>query len=160
VVTLYQKQETSMKKAYRVLVIYLAALLLVSLIFSWLGLSNYVIPLLQKKILLTPMILVAIIGGILALWATVPTNSFKLFLMVYLSLWSIRLLLTSLGNHIGQTAFLNKQINVDFIISNYYGAVSRLDTPLPFIIYWFINYFFTSQNLLKKKDAPVNAADL
>jgi hypothetical protein len=156
-VTLYQKQENSMKKASWVLVIYLAALLFVSLIFSWMGLSGYAIPLLQKKIMLTPMILVAIAGGLFALWTTIPPGSFKIFLIIYCSLWGIRLLLISLGNYIGQATLLNKQVNVDFIISNYYGAVSRLDTPLPFIIYWFINYFFSTQYSVKKADPLKNA---
>jgi hypothetical protein len=35
------------------------------------------------------------------------------------------------------------QIQFNVILTKYFASISRLDTPLPFIIFWFINYFFT-----------------
>ncbi len=135
-----------MKKAAKVLGVYLLALLVCSLIFSWLGFKNVFsnygggIGGLELNIMTIP----TIIGGIIALKLTVPLRSFKLFLVIYTILWCIRIILTYVGNQLGEVFIFGKPYHFDIIISNYYQTVSRLQTPLPFIIYWFINYLFTT----------------
>jgi len=138
-----------MKKAITVLIIYLISLLLFSLILSVLGLGKLEIPVMNHKLLLTPMMLISIAGGIFALKLTVPFGSFRIFLIFFCAIWSLRLLLLFIGNYIGQITIFNKHINVDFVIANYYSNVSRLDTPLPFIIYWLVNYFFFTRKEIK-----------
>ncbi len=131
-----------MKKAILVLILYLISLLLFSLILSVIGWGNIEFPVMKHKLLITPMMLIAIAGGMFSLRLTLPQSSFRIFLMFYCGIWALRLLLLFIGNNIGQIAVFNKHINIDFVIANYYQNVSRLDTPFPFIIYWLVSYFF------------------
>lgn len=134
-----------MKKAVWILMFYLLVLIVSSLIFSWLHITNSSIPLVQHKVFITPLMTVTIIGGLLSLQYTVSSSSFKVFIIVYCCLWFFRLSVIYIGNQVGITTIGNKNYNVDFIISNYYRFVSRLDTPLPFIIFGLINYIFSNQ---------------
>ncbi len=141
-----------MKKAAWVLTLYLFVLIVCSLIFSWLHITNSSIPLIQHKVFITPLMTITIIGGLLSLRYTVSSASFRMFIIAYCCLWILRLSIIYVGNQIGQTTIGNKNYNVDFIISNYYRFVSRLDTPLPFIIFWLINYIFST----RKKDTVIS----
>lgn len=134
-----------MRKAVKVLVVYLLGLSACSLIFSWLKIStnlfNYTGQGLEMEV--STMLIPTIIGGLIALKITLPPRSFKIFLIVYFSLWVIRILLIYIAREVGEVTLFNKTYHFDLIIYNYYQTVSRLQTPLPFIIYWFINYLFT-----------------
>ncbi len=90
-----------------------------------------------------PMWVPTIIGGIVALRLTVPPRSFRLFIIVYIILWMLRFTLLYFANQIGEINFMHRTYRFDLIIYNYYKNVSRLDTHLPFVMYWFINYLFT-----------------
>jgi hypothetical protein len=90
-----------------------------------------------------PLWIPTIIGGLVALRLTVPLRSFKLFVIVYTCLWVLRFTLLYFANQIGEINFLQRTYRFDLIIYNYYKNVSRLDTHLPFVMYWFINYLFT-----------------
>lgn len=140
-----------MKKASRVLICYLIALIVSSLLFSWMGIENWSIPISNNKIFITPTMMVTIAGGFLSLWYTVSANSFRLFMIVYFTLWGVRLLLLFVGNQIGLTFIFNKNYNVDFIIGNYYRFVSRLDTPLPFIIFGLIDQLFSGHQKIAQQ---------
>ena len=133
-----------MKIASRILMLYLLLLIASSLIFSWLGIGTWAIPLLQHKVLITPSMIVTIFAGIIFLKYTVSSAAFRIFIIVYCSLWVFRLSIIYIGNQIGQTTIGHKNYNVDYIISNYYRFVSRLDTPLPFIIFGLINHIFST----------------
>ena len=83
------------------------------------------------------------IGGMIALKLTIPARSFKLFVIVYIVLWILRFTLLYVGNKLGEVIIFNRPFQFNLIFYNYYRNVSRLDTHLPFVLYWFINYLFT-----------------
>ncbi len=134
-----------MKKAVKVLVIYLTGLLVCSVIFSWLHINqvllNFSISKLDNE--LNIMLIPTIIGGLIALRMTISVKSFKIFVLVYACLWVFRFIALYIGNQLGEVHIFNRAYRIDLIIFNYYQTISRLQTPLPFIIYWFINYLFT-----------------
>jgi len=134
-----------MKKAVRILVIYLASLFIISLIFSFLGYNKIKFPYQGDIMIIKPMIFVTIIGGILALKASVTNRALKIFITVYSCLWVLRFGLTYFADQIGDAHILGRLFHFDLIIRNYYATVSRLDTPMPFVIFWFINYFFSEK---------------
>ena len=133
-----------MTKAAKVLVIYLLSLLVCSLIFSWLNIRSSYLPMSEFRTVLSPMMAATVIGGIIALKYTVPPKSLYIFLLVYIFLWILRFCMFYLANYIGEATVFNRSFRFDLIIPNYYDNVSRIGTPLPFIIFWFINYLFTS----------------
>ena len=132
-----------MTKAAKVLVIYLLSLLVCSLIFSWLNIRSSYLPMSEFKTVLSPMMAVTVIGGFISLKYTVPAKSFYVFLLIYIFLWIFRFCMFCLANYIGEAHLFNRTFRFDLIIPNYYENVSRIGTPLPFIIFWFINYLFT-----------------
>lgn len=141
-----------MKKAVKVLIVYLLSLLVCSLIFSWLGFNKILLPSFDNKFDdIGLMIIPTIIGGIISLRLIVTAKSFKIFLFVYVSLWLIRFAALYIGNQLVEVYVFNRAYRFDLIIYNYYTTVSRLQTPLPFIIYWFINYLYTIQLQPKEK---------
>ena len=133
-----------MKKAAKVLIIYLLSLLVCSLLFSWMDIRSAYLPMSEFRTVLSPMMAATVIGGIIALKYTVPPKSLYIFLLVYIFLWILRFCMLYLANYIGEATILNRTFRFDLIIPNYYENVSRIGTPLPFIIFWFINYLFTS----------------
>ncbi len=135
-----------MKKAVKVLFIYLLALLACSLLFNWLGIKSNFLNLAKggMDIEVSTMLIPTIIGGIVALKFTIPARSLKFFLVAYFSLWVLRLGIIYIANQLGEIHLFNRAYRFDLIIANYYKTVSRLDTPLPFVLYWFINYLFLS----------------
>ena len=135
-----------MRRAAKVLVIYLLSLLVCSLIFSWLNIRSSYLPMSEFRTVLSPMMAATVIGGIIALKYTVPPKSLYIFLLVYIFLWILRFCMLYLANYIGEATIFNKTFRFDLIIPNYYENVSRIGTPLPFIIFWFINYLFTSHH--------------
>jgi hypothetical protein len=134
-----------MKRAANVLVIYLLSLLIFSLIFSWLGIRSTYLPMSELKTVLSPMMAVTVIGGFISLKYTVSPKSLYIFLVVYIFLWIFRFFMLYLANQIGEATIFNRTFRFDLIIPNYYENVSRIGTPLPFILFWFINYLFTNQ---------------
>ena len=141
-----------MKIASRILFLYLLVLIVCLLIFGGLGINDWAFPLLHGKVLVSPIMIVTIIGGMIALKYALSSASFRIFILIYCSLWLVRLTIIFIGNQIGQTTIGNKNYNIDFIISNYYRFVSRLDTPLPFIIYGLINYIFSKNDPVPVKE--------
>ncbi len=131
-----------MQKPLKIWGLYLGFILLISLLFSLSGISKSLVALASGKIIFTPVIIISIIGGFIAMRLTVQADAFRVFTIIYISLWLLRFLLLFAGNHIGQVNFAGKAYHVDFIISHYYENTSRLDTPLPFLLFWFVNYFF------------------
>jgi hypothetical protein len=136
-----------MKKAVIVLVAYLVLLLIFSLIFSYTGINNSAIEMGATKKLLTPMMGVTVIGGIIALYLTVDKKLLKLFLIIYLFLWLLRIAMLYLSQYIGEVSVFGRAFRFDVIIPNYYENVSRITTPLPFILFWFINYLLERRKL-------------
>ncbi len=132
-----------MNKAAKVLFVYILSLLVCSLFLSWLKLNSYLFYFAGQPIEIRAIMLPTIIGGILALKYTVSPASLKIFLVVYLSLWILRYLMLYIGTKLGEVHLFNKTFHFDLIIAGYYRTVSRLETPLPFVIYWLINYLFT-----------------
>jgi hypothetical protein len=97
------------------------------------------------------IILPTIIGGILALKYTVSPKTLRVFLIIYASLWALRYLFLFLGEQLGEVYLFNKSFRFDLIMASYYRTVSRLETPLPFIIFWFINYLFSKLDKTAEK---------
>jgi hypothetical protein len=141
-----------MRKAIKVLVVYLLSLLICSLILKWVNLPSYINPLRDARTaLFTPMMLIIIAGGIISLKLTVEPRPFKIFLIVYASLWAFRFFVLYLADNINTITVFNKTLHFDIIIPNYYSQVSRLATPLPFVVFWLINYFFSKDILPSSK---------
>ncbi|MDN3658875.1 hypothetical protein QWZ08_24745 [Ferruginibacter paludis] len=90
------------------------------------------------------MMIVTMIGGLIALKYTVSFYSWKLFTLIYTSLWLLRLLLIFLGERIGTVLIWGREFRFNAIIGQYYDNASRIVTPWPFLIFWFINYLFAS----------------
>ncbi|MBL0356306.1 MAG: hypothetical protein IPP72_05200 [Chitinophagaceae bacterium] len=132
-----------MSKAAKVLICYYLLLGICSLIFSWLNIHSYFYLYAGQKMELNPILIPTIIGGIIALKLTVPPRSLKVFLIVYIGLWVLRLILMYAANKIGEAYVFNRVYRFDLIVASYYKTVSRLDTHLPFVLFWFINYLFT-----------------
>jgi len=130
-----------MKKNLLVLLIYLIYLLVFYLIFRWLEIANWQY-LIAGKIPLTALFIVAAIGAIVALKFTVSQASFRIFLLVYGSLWMLRLIILYLGTKMGPVYLGNKAFDIPAILTNYFTFVFRLDTPLPFMFFWVIDYLF------------------
>ena len=104
-----------------------------------------------------PIWIPTIIGGMVALRLTVPRRSFKLFVIVYTCLWVLRFCLLYFANQIGEITVMQRSYRFDLIIYNYYKNVSRLDTHLPFVMYWFINYLFTI--VIKQQEKKEDTVD-
>lgn len=133
-----------MKKAALVLTVYLVSLLLFSLIQNYFKLNDAFLTDGRIKAF-SPMMLATIVGGIISLYITLPKSSFKIFIIVYGCLWVIRVIMLSFATQIGEVEIFNRPFRFDIIIPNYYENVSRLGTPLPFVIFWFINYLFITR---------------
>ena len=132
-----------MKKAAKVLTVYLLFLLVFSFILSWLGLTDSFLNVGRIKVF-SPMMLATIVGGIISLYYTVTPKALKIFLIVYGCLWVIRTGMLYVANQIGIVTIGQRVFHFEIIIPNYYENVSRVGTPLPFVIFWFINYLFNN----------------
>lgn len=135
-----------MKKAGQILIIYLVSLMLFSLFFSYIGIKNNIFDYNNLKIQISPIILVTIIGGIIALKYTVNKKAFKLFLLIYACLWIVRYMMIYTGNQLGEIYIGQRKFRFDLIVANYYENISRITTPLPFILFWFVNFLFLNHN--------------
>ena len=132
-----------MRKAIKPFIYYYLALGLFSLLFSLLKIGSYVYYYAGIKMELDPILIPTIIGGIIVLKYTVSSYSFKVFIIGYISLWILRIVLMYVAEQIGETTLFGRTYRFDLIIGSYYKTVSRLDTHLPFVLYWFITYLFT-----------------
>jgi hypothetical protein len=144
-----------MSKAVKVFIIYIIFLLACSVVFNWLNISsdfqNIPKSLYSVRLILIP----TVIGGFIALKQLVPPKPFKIFWAVYFSLWILRYLVLFIANTVGEVHLFNRTFRFDMIIANYYKTASRLETPLPFIIFWLIFYFYTRANNPLKTDKEV-----
>lgn len=139
-----------MGKAAKVLLVYYIFLGISSLVFSLLKIHSVHVNFANHPTELNPMWIPIIIGGMIALKVTIPARSFRLFVIVYCLLWFLRFALLYLGNKVGEVHIFGRPYRLDLIFYNYYRSVSPLDTHLPFVLYWFINYLFTM--VLKQQD--------
>ncbi len=132
-----------MSKAVKVFILYIVFLLVCSLIFNWFNISSDFHNISGSLYRIRPIIIPTIIGGIIALKYTVPPKSLKIFLIIYFALWVVRYLVLFAADNLGEVHVFNRTFRLDLIIANYYKTASRLETPLPFVIFWFIYYFYT-----------------
>lgn len=139
-----------MHKAFKVLIVYSIILLICSFIFDYLKITSDYNGLSYS---VNPIMIPTIVFGIIALKIIVPSKPLKIFLIVYLSIWALRFLLIFLGKEVGILNIFGAKFRVDLIIANYYKTASRLETPLPFLIFGFIYYFYS--RLQKKEDKNV-----
>jgi hypothetical protein len=142
-----------MSKAVKAFMLYIVLLLVCSLILSWFNINSdfHNIPgsLYPVRLIIIP----TIIGGLIALKYTVSARPFKIFLIVYFSLWIIRYIVLFSADKIGSVYLFGKTFHLDLIIANYYKTASRLETPLPFVLFWFIYFFYT------KIEKPTNGTE-
>ena len=145
-----------MKKAAKVLTVYLLFLLVFSFILSWLGLTDSFLNVGRIKAF-SPMMLATIVGGIISLYYTVTPKALKIFLIVYGCLWVIRIGMLYVANQIGIVTIGQRVFHFNIIIPIYYENVSRVGTPLPFVIFWFINYLFNNNQkpVTEEKDTSL-----
>ena len=144
-----------MSKAGKVLLAYYIFLGLTSLVFSLLKWKSIYFDYAGHPTEFNPIWIPTIIGGMVALKLTIPPRSFKLFVVVYIALWILRFTLLYIGNKLVETPVFGRVYHFNLIFYNYYKNVSRLDTHLPFVLYWFINYLFTMVvKQQEKKEEP------
>lgn len=144
-----------MRKAAKVLGFYLLGLLICSIILSWFKLNNFtLITFIDEKIKIKIITLATVFGGILALKLTVNKKSLKLFLIIYTALWIFRIVVVYVASQIKDVYFLGRILHLDIIITNYYSQVSRLETPIPFVVYWLIKSFFESVKISQEVKEP------
>ena len=132
-----------MAKPVRVLMCYLGALCICTLIFMWLKIQVIYIPYENDRIEIKTLMLVTIIGGIISLKLTISPGALKVFLIVYGCLWIIRFLIIFAALHIKEVNVFGREFHMDLIAPGYYSTVSRLGTPLPFVIFWLINILYS-----------------
>ena len=132
-----------MRKAVKPFIYYYLVLGLFSLFFSLFKISSYPYYYAGIKMEFDPMMIPTIIGGIIVLKYTVSPYSLKIFVIVYAGLWALRLLMMYIATRIGEATVFGRTYRFDIIIGSYYKTVSRLDTHLPFVLFWFITYLFT-----------------
>lgn len=143
-----------MKKAVKVFIAYAIFLLLCSFILAKLNINSDLRESQNTMFHFQPIMFPTVIGGLIALWLTVPPKIFKGFILAYLGLWAFRILILYIASKIGEVHFINRVYKFNLIVKNYYKTASRLDTPLPFIIFWFIYYFYTKINT--SKETPIS----
>ncbi|MEN9571438.1 MAG: hypothetical protein RL172_2669 [Bacteroidota bacterium] len=133
-----------MGKAIKVFSIYIVLLLLLSLLLSKLDINsdfhNIAGSIYQVRLIVIP----TIIGGIICLWQIIPPKPLKLFLIIYVGLWLFRYLFLFIATQVEQVHLFGKTYQLSLIVANYYKTASRLETPLPFIIFWVIYYFYNT----------------
>lgn len=134
-----------MKKAVKVWGGYLVSLLIISLFFSWVGLNSFMVEKGKLAIPVNPVIIATVIGGLISLKQIVSNRSFKTFIVIYLGLWILRYILIYSGNQIGEMSILHRKFRFDIILKNYYENIFRITTPMPFIIFWLIDFLFTNR---------------
>lgn len=138
-----------MNKAVKILVLYSLVLLVCSFLFTYFGINadygglSYAV---------NPIMIPTIVFGIIALKILVPTKALRVFLIVYSAIWAFRFFLIFLGKELGTLNIFGTKLRVDLIIANYYKTASRLETPLPFIIFGFIYFFYSKM----KRQQDVN----
>jgi hypothetical protein len=144
-----------MSKAVKVFIIYIIFLLACSIVFNWFNISSDFQNIPRSLYAVRLIMIPTIIGGLIALKYLVPPKPFKIFLVVYFSLWIVRYMILFAANNLGEVHLFNRTFRFDMIIANYYKTASRLETPLPFIIFWLIFYFYNSINKPVKVDKEI-----
>lgn len=135
-----------MKRGVKILSFYIIGLLLCSVVLKLFKVENYFNTFDDSRTsLLNPMLLLTVVGGLVSLRMLVSKRAFSAFLIIYSCLWIIRYILLLLAGTIGEMHLLGKSFHFDIIIPNYYSNVSRLGTPLPFVIFWLLHYLFSRQ---------------
>jgi hypothetical protein len=132
-----------MNKAARALILYLVSLLAFSLLVNLFDVKAIELPFSvngKENVKIQTMMLVTIFAGLICLKQLVSKKSFRVFVIIYSCLWVIRITLLIIAAQIGLVSIMGRNFRFDLIIFNYYENVSRIATPLPFILYWFINY--------------------
>jgi hypothetical protein len=87
--------------------------------------------------------IVVILGGIIIMKLTFTDNGFKLFLVLYLSLWLVYWILNFLVAH---NIYSGRSVE----LFSFYKGLIPLTTPLPFIFFWFVDrLFFTEKTVTK-----------
>jgi hypothetical protein len=143
-----------MSKAVKIFAVYFISLLACSLIFNWFNISNDFQNVSGSTYRIRPIIIPTVIGGTITLRYTVPLKFLKIFLIVYLGLWILRYLILFAADNLGEVHLFNRAFRFDLIIVNYYKTASKLETPLPFVLFWFIYYFYTKveKSIWNKED--------
>jgi hypothetical protein len=149
-------RERSTKKAFRVLSIYLVALFAFSILFSNIGLKDFELKIINHTWKFSPNLVIVVLGGLVSLYLTIEKKQFKVFVLIYVFLWILKFSLLIIGKYAGVVKFFGKPIDANLYIKLYYETVSRIATPIPFILFWFICYLFSanSNSLIRAKTSP------
>jgi len=133
-----------MKKPAIVFILYLTFLLVIRLLLNRWQVTSIFLPYSQGRLQaeFNSMLPFTILGGLLALYVLVNAKAFKLFVLIYLILWGIRIFIYVIGNRYPEVTIAERNFHLNLIADNYYNAISRLETPFPFIIYWMLLYVF------------------
>jgi hypothetical protein len=140
-----------MIRPIKIFLFYLLSIIFFYLILNWLKLLFFSIPIGGYTIEVSSMMLITVIGGIISLSLTISRRALTVFLIIYGLLWLFRTILLSIGSSLGEVKLLGRVFHFDLIIPNYYHTVSKLQTPLPFVIFWFINYLFSTGKKIKQQ---------
>lgn len=136
-----------MSSAIKIFMIYLLSLIACSLLLSAIKYYGFYWYLFDIRFEFRIMTWVTLIGGIVALNQLVSKKALKIFLIIYFSLWLLRFLILYLSDVVGVVHFGGRAFHLNHIAPSYYRTVSRIETPLPFIIYWLVLYLLNRFNL-------------
>jgi len=62
------------------------------------------------------------------------------------------LLILYVGTKMGAIQLGYKAFDFPAILTNYITFVFRLDTPLPFMFFWLVDYWFKNREMVKKNN--------
>lgn len=133
-----------MKRPVMIFAGYLFFLVIMRLLLNKFEVSAMLLPVSQGRLQaeINAMLPFTILGGLISLFLILPRKSFKLFLFIYSAVWLFRIVLYLLSYQLGDVTLANKTFHSDLIINNYFLTISRLETPLPFIIFWLFYFVY------------------
>lgn len=140
-----------MKRPVLIFLIYLFFLVIMRLLLNKFEVSAMLLPVSKGKLQseFNAMLPFTIIGGLISLFLILSRKSFKLFLLIYSALWLFRIALFLFPYQLGEVTLANKTFHLDLIITNYFLTISRLETPLPFIIFWLFYFVYQRYPLIQ-----------
>jgi hypothetical protein len=120
-------------KPAKVFFLLIVVLTLVIIFLDWV--RNYYFPGQVISPIARIKTIVIIVAGIIIMKLTFTSNGFKLFLVIYLGLWLIYWVLNFMFVHKISLGFVNE-------VWPFYQDTIPLESPLPFIFFWFVDRMF------------------
>ena len=140
-----------MKRPVMIFAGYLFFLVIMRLLLNKFEVSAMLLPISQRRLQaeVNAMLPFTILRRLISLYCILPKKFFKLFVFIYSGLWLCRIVLFLFSYQFGEVTLANKTFHLDLIINNYFLTISRLETPLPFIIFWLFYFVYKRYPLIQ-----------